>query len=64
MKLSVKERIVVVASLCWLVLATMASDHFTEFFEFGIIPVIIIIGIMWIRRGRKKSNDTEKGEGD
>ena len=64
MNLRATERIAVVVSLCWLALATMASDHFTEFFEFGIIPVIIIIGIMWICRGRKKSNDSENGDGD
>jgi len=61
MNLSVKERIAVGGCICWLLWCyaflkhiAMASPLNEDFLVVGVIPVVIILGIMWIRRCRKK----------
>ena len=57
MNLSVKERIVVVLCIGWLVLqhSGVNKPYEWEVFWFnGVLPVVIIFGIVWVRRGRKE----------
>jgi len=61
MNLSVKEKIVVGSCICWLLWCYAFLNHIAtvslldeDFLGIGVIPVVIILGIMWIRRIRKK----------
>ena len=72
MNLRYKERIAIVACICWLVIALFFTDPFSHensfrrmenswdmFAVIGLLPVVIILGTMWIRRG-KKDPDQDK----
>ena len=66
MNLSVKERMVVGGCICWLLWCYAFLKHIAtgsllneDFLFAGVIPVVIILGIMWIRRGRGKSDGPE-----
>ena len=61
MNLSVKGRTVTVVCVCWLCVIGVSRypRHLDDFIIFGVIPVIISFGIMWIRRGRKKVDGPE-----
>ncbi len=64
MNLSVKERIGVVVCWVWFVFV-VALREMGRIGDTGfLIGLVSIIIIMWVLRGRKKSNDTEKGEGN
>ena len=69
MNLSYKERIAIVACMCWLVISLFFTDPFSQqyasrktvnnwdmFAVIGLLPVVTILGIMWIRRGKKDSD--------
>lgn len=70
MNLRYKERIATVACICWLVIALFFTDPFSHeawpdnrmgnnwdmFVVIGLLPVVIILGTMWIWRGKKDSD--------
>ena len=69
MHLSYKERIAIVACMCWLVISLFFTDPFSHEDSFdrtvnnwdmfvvkGLLPVVTILGIMWIWRGKEDSD--------
>ena len=65
MNLSYKERIVVVICISWLLLVYVnflirpSGVEVLYFVLWGVLPVWVTFGIMWIRRG-KKDPDQDK----
>jgi len=64
MNLSYKERIVVVICISWLLVVCVVQNilfrpsgvEVLHFVFFGVFPVWVTFGIMWIRRGKKDSD--------
>ena len=59
MNLSYKERIVVVICISWLLLVyvffSVRPSWVEHFVFYGVLPVWVTFGIMWIWRGKKDS---------
>jgi hypothetical protein len=67
MELSVKMRIAIVISVLWLlgwlafaIEAWHQGEGTTIFIVFGIIPIMTFWGIIWIKQGLKKDQQTRK----
>ena len=64
MSLSYKERIATVACIYWLVIAFvfitdtrwLVNGDWEDFVAKGLLPVVTILGIMWIWRGKEDSD--------
>jgi hypothetical protein len=66
--MNTKERVVIVICALWLIFLSLQNPNWApkyrqqDFVQFGVIPVVVTLGYLWISRSRKKKQGNNAPE--